>query len=118
MPDWWQRLSGSLVEVILDWENQVQQWLEKLETWNDQVEDMLWEWETSITETTVWLEEALSGLAQPLARTLDPLLMNQPACVGCKHYHGQVYNGQILVCAMHPYGVEGTQCPDWEGFWS
>ena len=37
-----------------------------------------------------------------------------PACVGCHHYHGQTYNGQILVCGIHPYGVEGDQCLDWE----
>ena len=39
---------------------------------------------------------------------------NHAACVGCRHYHGQAYNGQILVCGMHPYGVEDNSCPDWE----
>lgn len=39
---------------------------------------------------------------------------NHAACVGCHHYHGQAYNGQILVCGMHPYGVEDNYCPDWE----
>ena len=39
---------------------------------------------------------------------------NHAACVGCRHYHGQAYNGQILVCGMHPYGVEDSYCPDWE----
>ena len=39
---------------------------------------------------------------------------NHAACVGCRHYHGQAYNGQILVCGMHPYGVEDNYCPDWE----
>lgn len=37
-----------------------------------------------------------------------------PACVGCKNYHGRVYQGNLLVCAMHPYGWDDTQCPDWE----
>ncbi|WLT38230.1 hypothetical protein NON20_22495 [Synechocystis sp. B12] len=40
---------------------------------------------------------------------------HQPACQGCQHYHGYVYNGQLLVCAMHPYGWETEQCPDWQG---
>ncbi|AIE75410.1 MULTISPECIES: hypothetical protein [unclassified Synechocystis] len=39
---------------------------------------------------------------------------HQPACRGCQHYHGYVYNGQLLVCAMHPYGWETESCPDWE----
>lgn len=39
---------------------------------------------------------------------------NHAACVGCRNYHGQAYNGQILVCGMHPYGVEDNYCPDWE----
>ena len=37
-----------------------------------------------------------------------------PACIGCCHYHGQVYGGNLLVCAMHPYGWDTENCPDWE----
>lgn len=51
----------------------------------------------------------------PVLHGTDPLLHNQPACVGCHHYHGQVYGGNLLVCAMHPLGWEGEKCPDWEG---
>jgi hypothetical protein len=36
------------------------------------------------------------------------------ACVGCKHYHGYAYGGNLLVCGMHPSGVEDATCPDWE----
>jgi hypothetical protein len=36
------------------------------------------------------------------------------ACQGCCHYHGQVYGGNLLVCAMHPYGVEEEVCSDWQ----
>ncbi|MFN5515060.1 MAG: hypothetical protein ACK5CA_10010 [Cyanobacteriota bacterium] len=39
---------------------------------------------------------------------------HQPLCQGCQHYHGFVYEGNLLVCAMHPSGVEGSSCPDWE----
>lgn len=38
------------------------------------------------------------------------------ACQGCGHYHGQVYGGNLFVCAMHPYGVEDTHCADWQSF--
>ncbi|HHP7230403.1 MAG TPA: hypothetical protein ACFCUY_06045 [Xenococcaceae cyanobacterium] len=44
-----------------------------------------------------------------------PSSENHPACIGCRHYHGKTYNGNLLVCAMHPYGCEDSTCPDWEG---
>lgn len=36
------------------------------------------------------------------------------ACQGCRHYHGQIYGGNRLVCAMHPHGVADDRCPDWQ----
>jgi len=39
--------------------------------------------------------------------------LRNPACVGCSNYHGEVYGGNLLVCAMHPYGWDGEKCPDW-----
>jgi hypothetical protein len=36
------------------------------------------------------------------------------ACIGCSNYHGQVYSGNLLVCAMHPHGWDDETCPDWE----
>ena len=43
-----------------------------------------------------------------------PSVKNNPACINCANYHGQAYNGNLLVCAMHPQGYEGDSCPDWE----
>lgn len=43
-----------------------------------------------------------------------PNLNKNPACIGCQHYHGRVYNGNLLVCGMHPYGWTDDNCPDWE----
>ncbi|MFM9267016.1 hypothetical protein [Tychonema sp. BBK16] len=45
---------------------------------------------------------------------VDPSPTQQPACRGCSNYHGQVYGGNLLVCAMHPTGVESESCADWE----
>ncbi len=45
---------------------------------------------------------------------VQPSLEKHPACRGCRNYHGQVYGGNLLVCGMHPYGVEDETCPDWE----
>ncbi|MGB3494320.1 MAG: hypothetical protein WBA57_16450 [Elainellaceae cyanobacterium] len=44
----------------------------------------------------------------------EPNAHEHPACVGCQHYHGYTYNGNGLICGMHPYGWDGTDCPDWE----
>ena len=44
----------------------------------------------------------------------SPSADSHPACINCANYHGQSYNGNLLVCAMHPNGYEDSQCPDWE----
>jgi len=36
------------------------------------------------------------------------------ACIGCKNYHGRRYNGNFLVCGIHPYGWNDENCPDWQ----
>jgi|JI8StandDraft_2_1071088.scaffolds.fasta_scaffold43407_2 hypothetical protein len=43
-----------------------------------------------------------------------PSETEHPACRGCVHYHGYVYNGNLLVCGMYPSGVESDTCADWE----
>jgi ABC-type transporter Mla subunit MlaD len=58
-----------------------------------------------------WFEE----FSAPLNSTVEPLLQNYPACVGCRNFYGQAYGGNTLVCAMHPFGPdEERHCPDWE----
>lgn len=52
----------------------------------------------------------------PINDSVEPSPQQQPACMGCRHYHGQAYGGNLLVCGMHPYGWEDESCPDWEGF--
>ncbi|MGF1497513.1 MAG: hypothetical protein ACFB8W_11910 [Elainellaceae cyanobacterium] len=51
----------------------------------------------------------------PWVETVRPSSDRHPACRGCQHYHGRVYNGELLVCGMHPYGWDGKDCPDWAG---
>lgn len=43
-----------------------------------------------------------------------PSLNKNPACIGCQNYHGRAYNGNLLVCGIHPYGWTDDSCPDWE----
>jgi len=45
---------------------------------------------------------------------VEPTAETNPACIGCRNYHGQVYNGNLLVCGIHPHGWEDQSCPDWE----
>lgn len=34
-------------------------------------------------------------------------------CLKCHNYHGKTYNGNKLICAMHPCGYEGDSCLDY-----
>ncbi|MEO1428340.1 MAG: hypothetical protein AAFS12_08280 [Cyanobacteria bacterium J06632_19] len=54
-------------------------------------------------------------LSSHLPYPVEPTAETNPACMGCRNYHGQVYNGNLLVCGMHPSGYEDESCPDWEG---
>ena len=60
-----------------------------------------------------WCEQAIA----PIHQTITPWLQNHPKCAGCAYYHGESYNNQMLVCALHPQGPEYDECPDWESVW-
>jgi hypothetical protein len=67
---------------------------------------------TREANTDVYLELLRQMNTQPHR----PAAPKQPdVCQGCCHYHGKMYGGNLLVCAMHPYGADGDQCHDWEG---
>lgn len=70
-----------------------------------------------ILEAYLGFDFSMDDTAQPFIHTVDPLVNEHPACVGCRHYHGQAYNGVMLVCGMHPYGWESEECPDWQSTW-
>ncbi len=67
-----------------------------------------------LLELLAGIEQEIEDVASPLHQTFQPLINQHPACVGCQHYHGQVYGDTLLVCGMHPYGWEGETCPDHE----
>lgn len=67
-----------------------------------------------IAEICSEFDEIGSDVDPSFTYTVDPTPDKHPACVGCHHYHGQVYGGNLLVCAMHPYGWDDNNCPDWE----
>jgi len=55
-----------------------------------------------------------SGFVEPWLDRVEPSSHQYAACIGCKHYHGRVYNDTVLVCGMHPYGWDDPSCPDWD----
>lgn len=67
-----------------------------------------------IEEEQEELDQDFYGLFEDDNPTITPNSEQHPACVGCRNYHGQVYNGNLLVCGMHPYGWDAENCPDWE----
>lgn len=70
-----------------------------------------------ILEAYLGFELSVGESVQPMFHTVEPMLNNHAVCVGCRHYHGQAYNGVMLVCGMHPSGWEEEKCPDWQSAW-
>lgn len=60
------------------------------------------------------LEEITEDIDPGFPYTVEATLEKNAACIGCSNYHGQVYGGNLLVCAMHPHGWDDQHCPDWE----
>ncbi|WP_052050540.1 hypothetical protein [Leptolyngbya sp. KIOST-1] len=80
----------------------------------DQLDGILGPLVTGLSGIDQWFEDVSS----PITSTVEPLLQNYPACVGCRNFYGQAHGGQTLVCAMHPFGPdEERHCPDWESVW-
>ncbi|MBF2074491.1 MAG: hypothetical protein IGS50_12130 [Synechococcales cyanobacterium C42_A2020_086] len=82
----------------------------------DQLDQQMSEWMDPVLQAVFGFEAAIDRAVEPVTHTIEPWLNQHPVCVGCRHYHGQVYNGNLLVCAMHPYGVgeDCDSCPDKE----
>ncbi|TAE58204.1 MAG: hypothetical protein EAZ76_08700 [Nostocales cyanobacterium] len=61
-----------------------------------------------------WDMEDISDIDPGFPYSVEATKEQNPACIACSHYHGQVYGGNLLVCAMHPHGWDDDNCPDWE----
>lgn len=84
----------------------------------EELDQQISEWVDPILHALLGLEETIDQAVEPVTHTVEPWLNQHPVCVGCRHYHGQSYNGVMFVCAMHPYGMEQDveTCPDKELF--
>lgn len=83
----------------------------------EQLDNQMDDWLESLLLSLGVLETTIADAAEPINQTVEPMLNQHPACVGCRHYHGQMYGGTMFVCAMYPYGWEDETCPDWESSW-
>ncbi|MEM7758167.1 MAG: hypothetical protein AAGF83_25205 [Cyanobacteria bacterium P01_G01_bin.67] len=91
------------LDVLEEVDNFIQNFVDVIITTSDEIDAaMSDEWENFNDDDFTRM-----GYHQPSAHS-------HPACIDCVNYHGQVYNGNLLVCAMHPSGLEGNNCPDWE----
>lgn len=106
---------GEMVDSLVEASEEVVEQMQM--AFEAEIEPHLNEFIDPILEAYLGFEISIEETAQPVIRTVEPFLNEHPACVGCRHYHGQSYGGTMLVCGMHPYGWEGEQCPDWESVW-
>lgn len=82
----------------------------------DEVEQFVTELVSPVLEAYFGLGGMVEEAAQPMIQTVDPLLKQHLGCIGCRHFHGQMYGNNLLVCGMHPYGIDDgvDTCPDKE----
>ncbi|NET37815.1 MAG: hypothetical protein F6K19_38395 [Cyanothece sp. SIO1E1] len=106
--------AGQAVDDLIEFSDAI---LEQLETNIHSEIDQFQYFLESFLETLGGFEETIDETSSPIRNTVEPMLQQHSACIGCHHYHGQVYGGNLLVCAMHPYGPELESCSDWESTW-
>ena len=113
---------GEATELLVDEVTQsVGSLFEQLEVdFGKEVEDFIHNFVDVIVTTSDDIEAALSDEWEDFVDEdftsvsyHTPSAQSHPACINCANYHGQVYNGNLLVCAMHPQGYEDSNCPDW-----
>jgi hypothetical protein len=123
-------------EVVQDIDDWVDDWIEVSdefsaqfgETWRSTlpIDEIAAEFDRYLKEALDPLFELYQDIEFDLDREPDsndsfvpityvlPSAEKNSACIGCQHYHGQIYGNNLLVCGMHPYGWDGERCPDWE----
>ena len=129
-----QDISKSIEVVGQQVDRWLNQWEEHIDEMSEEVDDLFTETQTFIDEfLDLLIDEELTDDNQMGENSVDnsadildylftdedyqrkPNPHKHPACVGCTNYHGHSYGGNLLVCAMHPYGWKEGNCPDWEG---
>ncbi|GAP96364.1 hypothetical protein [Leptolyngbya sp. NIES-2104] len=118
------QVEGFLIDVAQDMTDAMNDFVEFSEevsmqlntTFIDELEQSITVLVSPILEAYFGIGGAIEEITQPMTQTVEPMLKQHPACVGCRHFHGQYYGDSLLVCGMHPYGMEAgvETCPDKE----
>lgn len=118
------QIEGFLIDVAQDVTDAMNDFVEFSEemsmqlntTFVDEIEQSITVLVSPILEAYFGIGGAIEDITQPVTQTVEPMLKQHPACVGCRHFHGQYYGDNLLVCGMHPYGMEAgvETCPDKE----
>ncbi|HEY9710582.1 MAG TPA: hypothetical protein V6D48_20400, partial [Oculatellaceae cyanobacterium] len=73
-----------------------------------------------------WSDRTLSDMADRVAQRIEEARWQSlrratkgkgysiASCRNCQHLVGHLGNDKVLICAMHPYGWMGWDCPDQE----
>lgn len=117
-----ERVVGAVVEATEEFASQMQEAIApdleaRMNEFFDPILEAYLGFEISVEELLDGTDEAIEASMRPMLHTVEPMLNEHSACVGCRHYHGQSYNGVMFVCGMYPYGWEGETCPDWQSTW-
>lgn len=114
----WQKDLWQLMEVVA---NEVEQVFSEVTEVAEEiviaVDQLMTEAIEPILEVCLGLEAVVEETTQPIVQTVQPIIDEYPACIGCRHFHGQVYGGNRLICAMYPYGPASETCHDWQSTW-
>ena len=134
--DWWQQLektASNVEKFFKDVDRAVESFAEEvtdtLEEFSEQIQDtLITDFDRYVEELVDFITDINSELDSDLWEdfenfTSDPDFVEvtnktptqdyHPACIGCSNYHGHSYNGEVLICGMHPYGWSEKNCPDW-----
>ena len=103
-------------EVAAEMESRLVQFDQTLSPKLDQLDEQMTEWLDPVFRGLLDVQVALDRASEPVTHTVEPWLNQHPVCVGCRNYYGQEHGGNLLICALHPYGViEGADsCADKE----
>ncbi|MBZ8183055.1 hypothetical protein [Oscillatoria salina] len=118
MEDW----SKGFVEILETAAKEFEQFFEEVneiveevnQTIFNEIDRLLDDFFEPIFEVYIEIDDLVNDTEFTLTHKVEATSEHHPACIGCRHYHGQVYNGELLVCGMHPYGWDDKNCPDWE----
>jgi len=115
-------VADEVEQFFLEMNNMVDAFLEITEEITEEVQStfvadidlFLQELTEPILEIYWELEDISEDIDPGFPYTVEATVEKNAACIGCINYHGQVYNGNLLVCGMHPHGWDDKNCPDWE----